>query len=116
MIIASLAVVVMHSSLAALVSEQGLPLGITTSPFSFARVSYFWSPALWGGFLGMLNRQRRGIFTMVCLLLASGLLSITAGPASAVLMLPRINVISDMLFHFLGVTDLVNRRGTSSRL
>lgn len=92
MILASLAEVLIHASTTAIVGERGLPLGIATSPFSFARVSYFWSPAFWGGLLGMSNHQRRTIFLMLSLLVTSGLLSVTAGPAAAVLMLPRTNV------------------------
>ncbi|KAL8692015.1 MAG: hypothetical protein Q9218_002869 [Villophora microphyllina] len=76
-------------SLSAITNDRGFPLGLATSGFSFSRVSYFWSPAFWGGSIGLYRQARlRGALTILAVLL-SGLLAAVVGPASAVLMLPR---------------------------
>lgn len=72
--------------------HDGIPLGLATSALSFSRLSYFWSPAFWGGTTSLVNLNKwRGV-RLLGLITLGGLIAITAGPASAVLMLPRPSV------------------------
>ena len=93
LVMASLAAILLHGSLSAILSDHGLPLGLATSAFSFARVSYFWSPAFWGGTIGVCQQRRLKGLLIVFLVCLSGLLAAVTGPASAILMLPRTNVL-----------------------
>lgn len=69
--------------------HDGIPLGLATSALSFSRLSYFWSPAFWGGTTSLVNLKKwRGV-RVLGLITLGGFIAITAGPASAVLMLPR---------------------------
>ncbi|KAL9588154.1 MAG: hypothetical protein Q9203_003026 [Teloschistes exilis] len=89
--IASLGAVLVHTSLVSVLDEHGLPLGLATSGFSFSRISYYWSLAFCGGSLGLYRQRRlRGLLIWTIVLL-SGILAAVVGPASAILMLPRIN-------------------------
>ena len=91
--IASLAAILLDISLSAIVSDEGLPLGLATSGFTFSRVSYFWSLAFWGGILGLSrSRSLKGATVVALMVTLAGLLATIVGPASAVLMLPRTNV------------------------
>ena len=72
--------------------HDGIPLGLATSGLSFARLSYFWSPAFWGGTSSFLISGRWKAMWLVSLIASGGLIAVTAGPASAVLMLPRLTV------------------------
>ena len=89
LIIASIAVAILHTTIDALTNEHGLPLGLSTSGFSFARLSYFWSPAFWGGTFGLCKSPNRRLIVVYALTVLGGILGLTVGPASAVLMLPR---------------------------
>ena len=90
--LAGLAAMPLHMSMSAILGIHGLPLGLATSGFSFARISYFWSPAFWGGTISLYQQQRLRDIWIVSLVLLSGILAAVVGPASAVLMLPRENV------------------------
>ncbi|KAL9611669.1 MAG: hypothetical protein Q9167_003698 [Letrouitia subvulpina] len=87
--IASIAVTILHTTTDALTNEHGLPLGLSTSGFSFARVSYFWSPAFWGGTFRMCKSPNRRLIVIYALTVLGGIVGLTVGPASAILMLPR---------------------------
>ena len=91
LIIASYGTIIFHIVRHNLVRD-GLPFGVAVAGFTFARVSYFWSPALWGGLFGQGFRTRTQPIVLFTLIAIGGLLAATAGPASAVLMLPRIHV------------------------
>ena len=94
LVVASLAAILLHGSLSAILSDHGLPLGLATSSFSFARVSYFWSPAFLGGAMGLCQQRRLRGSLIVFFVLLSGMLAAVVGPASAVLMLPRTKVLN----------------------
>lgn len=90
LIVASLAAVVFQVIRDGLLHEDGIPFGIATSGFSFDRMQYFWSPPLWGGLWGFRkSRKFRGML-LLCVIALSGSIALVAGPASAVLLLPRI--------------------------
>lgn len=69
--------------------REGIPLGLATSGFSFARVGYFWSPALWGAISALVTSRRIQDVCLLSLVTLGGLIAVAAGPASAILMLPR---------------------------
>ncbi|KAK0645788.1 hypothetical protein B0T16DRAFT_411933 [Cercophora newfieldiana] len=54
----------------------------------FSQLSYFWSPEFWGGLKSRMSRGAK--LSTVLLLLITGSIAATAGPASAVLLVPRI--------------------------
>ncbi|KAH6892453.1 hypothetical protein B0T10DRAFT_605187 [Thelonectria olida] len=91
LIVSSLAAVIFHVLRAELMFGQGLPLGLVVSGWSFTQISYFWSAEFWGGVISNettpKGRGRRVFVTS--LVLISGILAIMAGPAAAVLMVPR---------------------------
>ena len=87
--VASIAVAIFHTTNDALTNEHGLPLGLTTSGLSFARISYFWSPAFWGGTFRLCKVPDQRLIVMYTLTVLGGILGLTVGPASAILMLPR---------------------------
>ena len=90
LVIASITVVNLHTTIDALTKEHGLPLGLSTSGFSFARISYFWSPAFWGGTFRLCKSPNQRLIITYALTVLGGIVGLTVGPASAVLMLPRI--------------------------
>ena len=81
--------VLLHNTLSCLLYDDGLPLGLATSGFSFVRISYFWSANLWGGLLGLRQLRTAKTLHILSSIVLAGLLALTAGPASAILMLPR---------------------------
>ncbi|KAK2593012.1 hypothetical protein QQS21_009302 [Conoideocrella luteorostrata] len=87
LIVASLSIIVLSVIREQLISGAGLPLGFLCSGFTFSQLSYFWSEAYWGAVGAQMPRCRK-IITALLLLLA-GLIATTAGPSSAVLMVPR---------------------------
>ncbi|KAH7250825.1 hypothetical protein B0J15DRAFT_561386 [Fusarium solani] len=70
LVVASIGVVILHFLRSQLVFGDGLPLGLLVSGFSFTSASYFWSAEFLGVFVG-------------------GALALLAGPAAAMLMIPR---------------------------
>ena len=64
-------------------------MGLAASGFSFARISYFWSPAMWGAISALVTSSEFPDVGLVSLITLGGLIAVTAGPASAILMLPR---------------------------
>ncbi|CAD6590448.1 MAG: hypothetical protein ASARMPREDX12_004370 [Alectoria sarmentosa] len=69
--------------------HKGIPLGLAASGLSFARISYFWSPALWGAISALITSSKIQGVCLLILITLGGLIATTAGPASAILMLPR---------------------------
>ena len=83
--------------------HDGIPLGLATSALSFSRLCYFWSPAFWGGTTSLVNLKKwRGV-RVLGLITLGGFIAITAGPASAVLMLPRPTVSTNNVINALQV-------------
>ena len=89
LVMASVAVAILHTTIDALTNEYGLPLGLSTSGFSFSRISYFWSPAFWGGTFTLCKSPNQRLIVIYALTVLGGIVGLTVGPASAVLMLPR---------------------------
>ncbi len=88
LIVASLATALLDILRFELLYGCGVPLGLLGSGITFTQISYFWSP----DFLGALRygvSERKKKFRLCAALLLAGALAITAGPASAVLMIPR---------------------------
>ena len=84
LIVASLASVIFDQLRERLLYGDGVPLGLLSSGFSFSSLSWFWSP----DFLAQLRHRQNWLFISV--LAVCGLIAATAGPASAVLLIPRI--------------------------
>ena len=89
LVTASIAVIILHTTIDALVENHGLPLGLCTSGFSFARISYFWSPAFWGGTFRLCKSPNQRLILLLALTVVGGFIALTVGPAGATLMLPR---------------------------
>ena len=69
--------------------HDGVPLGLAASGLSFDRLSYFWSPAFWSAATSLVTLSKwKGVW-LLSLISLGGFIAVTAGPASAVLMLPR---------------------------
>ena len=88
LIIASLATALFDILRFELLYGCGVPLGLLGSGITFTQISYFWSP----DFLGALRYgppEKKKRFRLCIALLVAGFLAITAGPASAMLMIPR---------------------------
>ncbi|KAF5008354.1 hypothetical protein FDECE_5397 [Fusarium decemcellulare] len=92
LIVASVGSIIFHILRSELVFGEGIPLGLLASGWNFAQIQYFWSPEFLGCLLldkTMPRKQRwkrRGILFFVAI---SGMLALVAGPAAAVLMIPR---------------------------
>jgi hypothetical protein len=85
LIISSLATTVFHVVVQELLTGDGVPLGLISCGIDFSRLSFYWSPAFWGG---MKCKDAWKKWPLVTLLLLAGLIALTAGPSSAVLMVP----------------------------
>ncbi|UPX13774.1 uncharacterized protein EKO05_0004273 [Ascochyta rabiei] len=85
LIVASLATVVVHRIRHDLIDGEGVPFGLVGAGSLFSQLSYFWSTA----FIGSVSRGAKLNATLVGLLLLAGLVAVTAGPAVAVLLVPR---------------------------
>ena len=90
MIVASLAAVMFNIVRNRVLDDVGVPFGILFSGFSFTRLSYYWSPAFWS-IIEWKSKITAKVLVIV-LLIVSGILALVVGPASAVVMLPRLNV------------------------
>lgn len=90
--IASLADIILNILRYDLIFGDGVPLGLLGSGISFNQISYFWSPAFLCAARFSLKRWKRGrLFMFVPI---AGLIAVTMGPSSAVLMLPRVQPVS----------------------
>lgn len=84
---ASISTIVFHMIRSELIYGDGVPLGWLGSGFSFTGLSYFWSPEFWYSLRYHAPRWKKlGLFGS---LLVAGILAVIAGPASAVLLIPR---------------------------
>ena len=87
LIIASLTRIVAHTIRKEMVVGNGVPLGVISGAFLFSSLNYFWSPELWGSLQSQISRPAK--FRIFGMLLFSGLLAATAGPSTAVLLIPK---------------------------
>ncbi|TPX13527.1 uncharacterized protein E0L32_005998 [Thyridium curvatum] len=97
LIIASLTTVILHVLRAQLASGDGVPLGWLASDKAFTQIrsifdssSYFWSPDFWGGLLAYRGHRWKRNLPVIVLLGVGGIIAALAGPASAILMIPRV--------------------------
>ncbi|KAL8737716.1 MAG: hypothetical protein Q9181_001401 [Wetmoreana brouardii] len=88
LITSSLATVVFDVTRNALIHGDGIPLGLLGSGFAFTQLSFFWSPDFWCAIWYRSKIWRKVL--VVLIVIASGFLAVTAGPACAVLVIPRI--------------------------
>ncbi|KAK3994420.1 hypothetical protein QBC44DRAFT_348974 [Cladorrhinum sp. PSN332] len=92
LVVASMATIIFHVMRARLFSDDGVPLGLLASGWSFQRFGYFWSAEFWGGLLPIFRQPSRGFkgLAFVGLLVLAGILAMVAGPAAAIIMIPRV--------------------------
>lgn len=87
LIIASLTAIIMHKVRYDLIDGNGVPFGLVGVGALFTQLSYFWSAAFIGSFSSQ-GAMRRNAATL-CLVVLAGFIAVTAGPAVAVLLIPR---------------------------
>ncbi|KAL2213002.1 hypothetical protein CC79DRAFT_1374479 [Sarocladium strictum] len=88
LVVGSLASIIFHVLRGNLLHRSGVPLGLLGSGFAFSQLSFFWSP----DFLGSLQYRDQSVrrkWLLLGLIILSGFLAIFAGPASAILMIPK---------------------------
>ncbi|OAL48785.1 hypothetical protein IQ07DRAFT_86575 [Pyrenochaeta sp. DS3sAY3a] len=85
LIVASLATVLLHRLRHDLVNGRGVPFGLVGATSSFTQLSFFWSSS----FLWSISKTTGPSKTLLALVLVSGFIASTAGPAVAVLIIPR---------------------------
>lgn len=85
LVVASLTTVVVHRLRYDLIDGEGVPFGLVGSGALYSQLSYFWSTA----FIGSVSGGARLNATLIGLILIAGLIAVTAGPAVAVLLIPR---------------------------
>lgn len=90
MIVASLSQIIWHAVRHELLYGEGLPLGLIGSALSFSSFEFYFKKEFYGS-LGYLRYSFRRMKRLgfVVLLIISGMTAILAGPASAVLLVPR---------------------------
>lgn len=85
LVVSSLATVVIHRIRHDLIDGKGVPFGLIGAGSLFSQLSFFWSAA----FIGAVSKGFKLNAILVGLLLIAGLIAVTAGPAVAVLIIPR---------------------------
>jgi len=90
MIVASLSLIVLQTVRHELLFGDGLPLGLIGSGLSFSNFEFFFRKEFYGALKYLAyhgNKARKMAF--VALLIVSGFVAVLAGPASAVLLVPK---------------------------
>lgn len=87
LIIASLATIVIHTIRQQILSAEGVPLGLISGIFSFTDIRYLLSAEFWGSMTSKNSKFAK--FRVYSILVIAAALATTAGPATAVLMIPR---------------------------
>lgn len=87
LVVASLTTIVMHKIRYDLIDGNGVPFGLVGVGALFTQLSFFWSTAFIGSFSSH-GAMRRNAATL-CLVVLAGFIAVTAGPAVAVLLIPR---------------------------
>ena len=85
--VASLTTVVLQVLRHDLLYGDGVPIGLLGSGVSFSSISYFWSPEFLIAAKYCLSSWKRCRLYFITII--AGLLAVTIGPASAILLLPR---------------------------
>ena len=85
--VASLTTVVLQVLRHDLLYGDGVPIGLLGSGISFSSISYFWSPEFIIAAKYCLSSWKR--CRLYFIIIIAGLLAVTIGPASAILLLPR---------------------------
>ena len=91
---------------------DGLPFGAFLGSLQVTTVSYLWSRELWSSLFASRLRIRRIAFFILMLL--CGIIAATAGPSSAVLLIPRQNFWSCLLYTSPSPRDRTRSRMPSS--
>ncbi|RAH73102.1 uncharacterized protein BO66DRAFT_367623 [Aspergillus aculeatinus CBS 121060] len=90
MIVASLSVTILHCVRHELLFGRGLPLGFLGSGLAFNNFGYFFSREFYGGLRYVaIHGERSRKAALISLVVVAGLLVTLAGPASAVLLVPK---------------------------
>jgi hypothetical protein len=87
LIVASMTTIVMHIIRQELCAGASVPLGMISGGFMFTTLSYFWSPELWGSLGAKCSWATRS--RLYGILVIGGIVAALAGPASAVLLIPK---------------------------
>lgn len=85
LIVASLTTVVAHKVRYDMISGHGVPFGLVGASSLFTQLSFFWSSTFFGSF----TRKFKLNAALVVLVAVSGFIAATAGPAIAILVIPR---------------------------
>ncbi len=88
--IASMTTIVFDIIRHQLLHGEGLPLGLVSSGFTFSRFDFFCSRVTWIWLWSASAKGQRPLVVIFIIIIA--LLALVIGPASAVLMLPRLAV------------------------
>ena len=89
---ASLTTVIFHLLRHQLLHGDGLPLMLVGSGFTFTKMDFLWSRSVWLDLPDTRATIRRAL--LLGCLFSIGVIALVVGPASAVLMLPRLTVSS----------------------
>ena len=91
LIVASLSTIAFQLIRDELLYGEGIPLGMLGAGIDMSKLSFFWSREFIGGLRGLVKGSRRyRKVQLVVFLLLAGALSLLAGPACAVLLVPQI--------------------------
>ena len=71
---------------------DGLPFGAFLSGLKITQISYLWSTELWSSVFSKDLKLRRKL-AFLAIVIICGLIAATAGPSSAILLIPRITII-----------------------
>jgi hypothetical protein len=92
LVVASMATVMLDALRHEMLYGEGVPLGMIPGGFLFTSLQYFWSPGFWGAISAKLSRMAK--LRLAALLLIGGLIATLAGPSSAILIIPRQQLVS----------------------
>lgn len=88
---ASIAAIILSAIRRELALGEGLPFGLLFSGLQVSQISYLWSVELWGAMKAECPRPLRKA-ALVALVVTGIILAVTSGPASAVLLIPRLQL------------------------
>ncbi|KAI0436157.1 hypothetical protein F4803DRAFT_572944 [Xylaria telfairii] len=89
-IMSSMGTMVLYAIREDLLFGIGIPLGLVGSDQAFTQLSFFWSLEFWGGVLSYRRVGKAYLrYRLLALLCFGGLLASIAGPAAAILIIPR---------------------------
>ncbi|GAW19346.1 hypothetical protein ANO14919_088320 [Xylariales sp. No.14919] len=89
-IMSSVGAMVLYTIREDLLFGIGIPLGLVGADQAFTQISFFWSLEFWGGVLSYCRVEKNHLrYRLLALLCFGGLLALTAGPAVAILVIPR---------------------------